>query len=328
MISNLFGVYEAEVLDVQEKSKKYPHTLYTLKIGLANGIQSIVKNAVSATGSFGGIFDYLQVQHRPTIKGTYTFKGGGSQLQTIGERVLVAFISGDIRRPVIVAGLSHPLAGNDLPDPNTEGVQATLQVAGMSFQIWPSGKFTVTHKGAPEVSEGSETTGQDAANVTVFIMDDDGSWRFVDSEKQTVACDRTGKTITISNGDDSLVLSKDDHKLTVVVTGETEATLSKDVKVTAEQKVSVQVTGDVELKSDGIINVDGSGAKAKFGDGKVAFGSDTTELLKLISDLLQEMQTAAPTFVNTAYGPGVLNAKLMSKIIETKTKLDAITNTF
>lgn len=328
MITQLPGLYEAEILQVQEESKDYPHALYMLRVMLPQGQQCVVRNAIVAKGNYGGIYDYFQSFHRPTAERNLTYADDATQLQTVGERCLVAFISGDIRRPIIVSGMPHPLMPNDLPDKDKKEVQCTFQVAGMRIEVWPSGKCRLVHQGAPKVTQGSAVTGQDAQNVCTMVFEDDGSWNVTDSEKQKIAVNRTAKTIVIENDKDKITLDKTTNKLTATVEGEVEVTAKKQVKVATEDKAIVEAKADVEVKADGKIILDGSGGKLKLESNKVALGSDTAELLDLLSKLLDEMNQNASTFVTTAYGPGVLNPKLVAKVVETKTMIDQIKGTF
>lgn len=66
---------------------------------------------------------------------------------------------------------------------------------------------------------------------------------------------------------------------------------------------------------------DDMGAKLNLENGKIALGNSAGELLDLFEQLLDSLQTAAPTMVATAVGPGILNPSVVAKVTELKIKL-------
>lgn len=77
--------------------------------------------------------------------------------------------------------------------------------------------------------------------------------------------------------------------------------------------------GSINIKSAKDVTIDGSGGKAKFSDGKVAIGSDTDELLDLMSQTLNFLATDKGNL-----GLPFLNAAQYQQL---KVKLDAIKGT-
>lgn len=67
-----------------------------------------------------------------------------------------------------------------------------------------------------------------------------------------------------------------------------------------------------------------SGAQLKVEKGTVALGTSSIELLDQLVSLLDSLVNAAPTFVSTAVGPGILNPALMAKAAEVKAKISTI----
>jgi hypothetical protein len=224
----------------------------------------VLRNAISCIGPTGGIFDYLQVVHRGSKSNNEqpVYTGGADDLQTIGARVLVALINGDMRRPAIVGAAPSPSAINDLPEVDSKESQMTFQFNGMRFEIYPSGKLRVAHLGAPQVQKGGNDPGYKQEVFSFFTMEDDGSWSFIDSEKQTVAADRTNKTIKVSNGDDNIVLDKKTNTLTIEVKGNVNVTAEKDATVTTKGSATVSVEQKCKVTSKGDMEITGANNKA------------------------------------------------------------------
>ena len=321
-----FGLLEGEIISIQERPKDLSFDLYVVKVYLPDGNQSILRNCVSATGSFGGVFDYLQVVHRTSTEtgGQAEYKTGTAALQTIGERVLVGLLNGDIRRPVIITSLPHPMAARDLPDNESQKPQLNFQFQGVKAEINDKGEFLLTHLGPPEVKEGGSDPGQKKENLLLFKIAEDGSWNFLDSEKQTIKFEAKAKKITISNGDDNIILDKGSNKLTIEVKGEVSIKSEKDCTVDAKGSVNVKSEKDAKVTAKGSIEMDANGAKVVLKSGKVAIGSSVIELVDAFVQLLGEMKKAAPKLCTTPAGPGILDPGVLAKIIEIETKLNQI----
>lgn len=258
-----FGLLHGEIVEIEERTDDLlGFDTYTVRVFWPNGQQSIVVNAISCIGSIGGgIHDYVQITHRPIMEtgDQPSFNGDSDDLSSVGERVLVGFISGDMRRPVIVARFPHPMQTIDLPDPESQDVQAVFQLNGMRIEIHPSGKFVMSHYGAPEVNPGGTSPNYDDAVATTFSIEDDGSWYIVDSEAQTLHFNRTDKIITLENGDDSIELDKNTNTLTIVVKGEVKVSAEKDVTIDTKGAATVNVEKDCAVTVKGEIHLAGNG---------------------------------------------------------------------
>lgn len=66
---------------------------------------------------------------------------------------------------------------------------------------------------------------------------------------------------------------------------------------------------------------DDVGAKLKLENGKIAIGNSAGELLDIIEQLLDTIQSNAPTMVSTAVGPGILNPAVIAKVTMLKAKI-------
>lgn len=86
-----------------------------------------------------------------------------------------------------------------------------------------------------------------------------------------------------------------------------------------------QTNGQVTINGNlGVKITDGMGGEINIAEGKVAIGNDVAELFEQLVTLLQAFTTAAPTFVSTAVGPGVLDPTLAAAIASATTALTAI----
>jgi hypothetical protein len=258
-----FAILEGEVIEVQPRGE-LGYDLYTVLVTMPDSTQAILKNAVSCIGATGGIFDYLQVVHRGSKSNNeqLVYSGGADDLQTVGARVLVALINGDMRRPAIIGASPHPSAINDLPEVDSTESQLTFQFNGVRLEIYPSGKLKLAHLGAPKVQKGGNEPGFDQKVFSFFTMEDDGSWSFLDSENQTIAINRTDKTITASNGDDNIVLDKKTNTLKIEVKGNVEVKAEKDVKVESKGTATVNVEQQCNVTSKGDMAITGANNKA------------------------------------------------------------------
>jgi hypothetical protein len=255
---------------------------YTVMVTFPNGSKTTFANVVEAC-MFGGIGDFFQNRMRTSNDVTYAAPTQESEAEqtitTIGCRVLVAFVGGDTRKPVIVGKLPHPQRALDLPDSTQDVPQAKLAFKGFEAHIDPVGQVVFVSRGAPDESNGKETT-ESVAREDVGPVDlperetntplpstslipnlppkmltkpsleeptpneklkypdkkytselgflELGEWYFVDSEGQTIMFDRDSKTITLSNGQDTIQLDKEHKKIFVQTSGDLEVTTQND----------------------------------------------------------------------------------------------------
>lgn len=255
---------------------------YTVMVTFPNGSKTTFANVVEAC-MFGGIGDFFQNRMRASADVTFAVpieeKDAEKTITTIGCRVLVAFVGGDTRKPVIVGKLPHPQRALDLPDTTQDLPQAKLAFKGFEAHIDPIGQVIFVSRGAPDESDGTETTEtspredvgpvdlpdretnaplpstslipnlppkmlekpsleEPTINAKLKYPDKKytsemgflelGEWYFVDSEGQTIMFDRDSKTITLSNGKDTIQLDKEHKKIFVQSSGDLEVTTQND----------------------------------------------------------------------------------------------------
>lgn len=98
---------------------------------------------------------------------------------------------------------------------------------------------------------------------------------------------------------------------------------------TDAQGVTIEdVTGNTITTSPTGIQVKTTlGSELNLATGKVALGTNAGELFLQLVTLLEAFTTAAPTFVSTAVGPGVMNPALATAIVNATTILTAMQGT-
>lgn len=272
-----------EIVAIQEPTSDSDTVLkYIVRIETENGTSTFVSNVVSST-MVGGIADGLKIYRRPTTVDDKPYKIDDNTPFGVGERVIVAFINNDLRRGVIIGGYNRAIDLIELPEPDEDKPQMRFQYLGMIFDIDTKGQLTITHTGAPKITDSPQDVPEiDEKKVSTLMFMDDSSFVFVDANKQSIKVDAANKKIE---------LTSDKEKVSIDQSGSIKVEASKDVTIKAP---------------------------------KIAFGTSSTELLDLIDKLLEALQQAAPQFVQTAVGPGVLDPNLVSTIVETKTKLAQI----
>lgn len=109
---------------------------------------------------------------------------------------------------------------------------------------------------------------------------------------------------------------------------------SKDITATLDGALTMNVSKDTMLALKGKFTIDtptkeirlqgGTGATLSLNSGKVALGTSAVELLDQILQVFTEMITAAPKFVATSVGPGVLDPGVLAKLTSVKAALTTI----
>jgi hypothetical protein len=255
---------------------------YSVLVTFPNGSQTLFSNVVQAC-SFGGIGDFFQSKLRASKDVLHKFPEKAADLKdivSIGSRVLVAFVGGDMRKPVIVAHLPHPNRAFDLPDKTKNEPQAKFSYKGLEIQVNYKGEVITTSRGSPTESDGSSETTKAYERKDVGAVDlpdretnaplpstalvpnmppkllskassemptenkklkypdkkyttesgflELGEWYVVDSEGQTIFLDRDSKTLTLTNGTETIQFDKEHKKLFVQSSGDLEVTTQND----------------------------------------------------------------------------------------------------
>lgn len=135
-------------------------TQYTILMRWKDGTESILVNVPVIT-MFGGIGDYSHIRARQSFdedkawfEDMYSTQ---ERRRSPGDRVLVSFINGDVKKPIIIGfyphiGRKNEEATMDLPEPDNDAPQMTIKYLGIETEVNPAGELTLTHRGAPSVS--------------------------------------------------------------------------------------------------------------------------------------------------------------------------------
>lgn len=156
MYTDLFGLYEGEIVKVQsneEDSAKKNVVRYLCLVELTNDSQVLVPNVVAPT-MFGGIADYVQARHMAAADSGEEFSVDPSDAKNdaqVGTRVGIMFLGGHQSRPVITCFLPHPNQTKEIDAPDSDKPKMVFQLNGVRVEIDPTGQLKFAHKGAPKV---------------------------------------------------------------------------------------------------------------------------------------------------------------------------------
>jgi hypothetical protein len=226
-----------EIVAVQEPvSDTDKVTKYFVRIETENATSTFVSNVVMST-FIGGIADGLKIYRRPTTVDDKSYEIDNKTPFGVGERVIVAFINNDIRRGIIIGGYNRIIDLIELPEPEEKKPQMRFQYLGMIFDIDTKGQLTITHTGAPKITDSPNDVPEiDEKKISILTLKDDSSFAFVDANKQSIVVDATKKNIEISS---------DKEKVSIDQKGTIKVESSKEVVVKAP-KVALG-TSSVEL---------------------------------------------------------------------------------
>lgn len=216
-----------EIVAVQKPDSDSDTLLkYIVRIETINGSSTFVSNVVSST-FIGGIADGLKIHRRSTEINNKPYAVDDKTSFGVGERVIVAFVNNDLRRGVIIGGYNRVVDLITLPEPDEKKPQMRFQYLGMIFDIDTKGQLTITHTGAPTITDNpSNAPTIDEKKVSVLTLKDDSSFLFVDANQQAISVDSTNKKIQ---------LVSDKEKVVIDQTGKIEIESSKAVVVKAPQ---------------------------------------------------------------------------------------------
>ena len=273
MQTRLWGSYEGEIYSCQPKIKGDRKNIirYTCLVHFDDGVK-IIPN-VRQSSVVGGIADYYRRRAVATNDDSDSTQAADDTSQpgldaTVGERVIIQFLNGNISNPVITGYLQHENQGVeselDAPDPE---VGAVFQYQGVRIEVSSEGELRVIHKGAPEVSfapQGSPAAagainalssispigGNNSpaikpapeTEITLFEFLNGGVFRLRDQEGQVIEVDRTNKTILISNNN----LASTDVKFIGLEDNAEYVKFDKDSK-----ELTVSARDSLVLNSDG-----------------------------------------------------------------------------
>lgn len=214
-----------EIVAIQEPTSDTDTVLkYIVRVEIENSASTFVSNVVSST-AIGGIADGLKIYRRPTVVDGKSYKVDDNTPFGVGERVIVAFINNDLRRGIIIGGYNRVVDLIELPEPEEKKPQLRFQYLGMIFDIDTKGQLTITHTGAPKITDSPEDVPEiDEKKVSTLMFMDDSSFVFVDANKQSIKVDAANKKIE---------LSSDKEKVSIDQKGTIKVEASKEVIVKA-----------------------------------------------------------------------------------------------
>lgn len=194
MYTNMPYLVEGEIIQVQAspEAEKTNVVRYICLVELPDGSQSIIPNVMAST-MFGGIDDYFQVRSRGSKDGGNSFQPSavdGNNDARIGDRVYIAFISGNLTKPIIIGYAQHPNQTQEFKKPEGLLPQAVLKYLGVRFDITKDGVFKITHYGAPVVKY-VETGGASSAKAAIT-----GAISSLGADDSAIEADKTNTAVT------------------------------------------------------------------------------------------------------------------------------------
>lgn len=204
-----------EIVAIQEPTSDSDTVLkYIVRVETENGTSTFVSNVISST-AIGGIADGLKIYRRPTVVDDKPYAVDDKTPFGVGERVIVAFINNDMRRGVIIGGYNRVIDLIELPEPEEKKPQMRFQYLGMIFDIDTKGQLTITHTGAPKITDSpTDVPKLDEKKISTLMFKDDSSFVFVDANKQSILVDSTNKKIELTSGKEKVSI---DQKGTIKV---------------------------------------------------------------------------------------------------------------
>ena len=152
-IPHIDSTIEGEIISVQPRRKGERNSiLYTCRAQLPNG--SLVELPNVAQASFlGGIGNYFR--RRATVRDDSEYPElslkDADLDASIGERVYISFIGGNIYHPIIIGYKQHPNQVAEFDTPSETDPSLVFQYNGLRETITDEGNWRITRKGAPEV---------------------------------------------------------------------------------------------------------------------------------------------------------------------------------
>lgn len=219
-------ILEGEIVSVlPNKSGMKDAVRYMVKVELENGSMTYLNNVQEST-FLGGMSDYFRRRATATKDDSDSSQAKiqeQTQLDaTIGERVYVAFVNGNINKPIIIGYCQHPNQTVEFGNASEIKPQAVFQYLGIRIEVDAVGQLRFIHKGAPKLKFAPQSGGfgvdlpsgapaaiggdnndaiepADDTEVTLWEMLNEGVFRLRDANGQMFEMDRTKKTIVISN---------------------------------------------------------------------------------------------------------------------------------
>jgi hypothetical protein len=233
-----------------------------------------------------------------------------------GDLVVVALLDGDGREGILLGGLQHVARPSTLS--KTDGIAFASRFNGMLNTIDSDGEWTLTFNGkatnedklrAPSTTVVPAPTYDNSIAGTFMKFAKDGGWELSDSANspQSIKIDKQGGTTTITSGNITLILNKEQEtcvttcKKYTLDAADLIAENTKEFKVNAQTKISLQGP-------------------------KVAIGTKSVELMDQLNKLITALGNV---FVMTPVGPSspLSQSPLWVPVKQIQTKINSINGT-
>jgi hypothetical protein len=240
-----------------------------------------------------------------------------------------------------VSALDEGIGGNDspaiTPAKDTEITLFEMTKDGIFRLMDQEGQLVELDRTKPQIliSNNNKKSTDKKLSVTPLLM----SSEYIQIEKKPgkLKVHATKLLELESLGDRNDLVSKNQKvkigsELSVEVGTNVSETINGGKDVTIQRNEKKDVRGNIETTAIGSVKIvgkkeasikDGIGAGMIAKGGKIAFGTPAFELLDGISKFLEKIIAAAPTFVSTSVGPGVLDPNVLTEATVLKTQIDA-----
>lgn len=287
---------EGEVLYLEEENNTNQET-YKVRVFLPNGSEIVINN-VGVASMFGDPLNTSRIRLRPAF-----VKNEKQEVlpnnKTIGDRVIVSFLGGNIRRPIITGLLPHVESENKLKDKDKDKPSLCFSYNGIDLHIDDEGQLEIIHNGSATRENRKIEENNNKDNITTLKVLNDGTLDIIDSNKQNVRIDTTKENIFIGTNKSSITIDLKNEKVDIKT--------NKEVNITTES-CTVKSSKITEVQSPHIIMDTKKGCKAEFKNSQWEIKTPTFAILKDTESLLQNiLQNAPQTTFHPAIGFTLLN---------------------
>jgi len=300
---------EGEVLFLEENKpeskKEAKQETYKVRVFLPNGSETVVHNVTVAT-IFGDPLNTSRQRLRPAFLKNETNEVISNQ-EGLGDRVIVTFLGGNIRRPVVTGLLPHVKSENKLGTKDKTEPCLFFSYQGIDVHIDKDGQLKLTHNGAPERNIRDLKENDDKDNITTVKILKDGTFDITDSKKQKVKIDTTKESIYLGTAKSDIVIDLKNEKCDI--TSNREVNIKTNTCTVDTKKLTEVNSPHIILKTNT--------SKAEFKGGQWEISSPTFKLLEDIEKLLTTILNNAPqTTFHPAIGFTMLNIPQNTELLK------------
>lgn len=326
MLGQVEKVYPID--DPINRSKQFVE--YDVSVRDANGGQSVFRN-VRKLETLGGVNDFSE---QVLEANEFAFQGKLDPSNLFkhknGSIIVLAFLNNSIEKPFILGCLAHPKRSGAR---KSDGIRNLAEFRGLEFEIDKDGALRITYLGnrTPDNKLVRPSTGP-----TEITIDNQGRFKIIDNENQSVTFDRVSKKVTLEQRDGTTLINQMEfdkpakkitrkagtEKVVEVMDGtaeKTTLTFQSGLVITCDgagDKVTIQTNGGVKLEVDGPgdkvlaetaggskMLVDGSSGTIEVkdnGTGKLKITGDKVALGASSAELLQQISDALQELITFA----------------------------